>query len=708
MKNIFRILLCCVLISLWSCEKKDVSDQDEQSHGYSIWDGVSTSVPADFSDSTRTFSINSAAELAWLAKKTNETGQYAGFYGYTIQLKINIDLGGKNIAGAWDSEGKIWTPIGGSVNFRYFNGSFDGCGHTIRNLFVKTPATEEAGLFGYSKGSITNLTIESGLVENLDTLSNRYSGGICGRSDGTISNCINNAQIIAKGKLSYAGGICGKTDNIISSCTNEGHISAFSLNIPYNLDSSYYSAGTAYAGGICAYSSAAISGSANKGTATTENMISGYIGGIVALSTSSVSDCENTASLGEGLKNASIGGISANADIVTRCVNQAEILLGERIGAGVVGRCTQASNCVNRGRVSLVINKRIGYLAGVCGSASVVTGCINYGTIEGFPAINLGGVVGSATNISDCTNYGSIIIQKHYISNEFSIGGVSGSASTALRCYNRGNIKVDTIYSGKVGGVGGYCSRVVDSENSGTIWARGTDLRVGGVAGSSSLIENSVNTAALNVLTYTQVGSTHIYFGGVTGYGSVEQCLNSGALACVETTDGTGSCIYTGGIIGMGDIFASKNEGSVDVTNTKSKGYYLVGGLAGFGISAYCCKNEGVLNSESPMVGGMAGQINGKFQACISIGNSQYSGVVPISSGQDSIQDCYFSSAHACGSGQPAIIGGGQFSENSWPSASLRAWGTLDPQGVAWTCPWSTLGSWNGGTPIYPKLIIEQ
>lgn len=708
MKRVFRIFLCCAFIAFWSCEKEDVSDQDQNGHSrrYSIWDGVSSSIPTDFSDSTRTFSINSAAELAWLAKKTNETGLYDGFSGYTIQLKINIDLGGKYSGGTWNTNGKIWTPIGSSLNFRYFKGHFDGCGHSIRNLYVKTSDAQDAGLFGYSQGSISNLTVESGWVENIDTLSTRYSGGICGRSEGAISHCINKAQIRAKGMFSYAGGICGKADNILSTCANEGKISAFSINIVNNPNYTYYNSGRAYAGGICGHTSATISESTNKGSIITGDVIIGYIGGIVAISTSTVSDCENTANLGEGLKNVYVGGICIQGYIVNRCINNADIVLRDNIGAGVVVQCTQASNCINRGRVSL-INGGVSYLAGVCGIATVVTGCMNYGAIEGCATTSIGGVAGDARSISDCTNYGSLLIKESYaFMPSKTIGGVSGSASNSLRCYNHGNIKVDSVYSAMVGGVSGNCGKVVDSENSGSIWVRGTYIRVGGVAGNS-LNENSVNTGAVNALTYPQ-GSIKILLGGITGSGSVNNCLNRGALSCMETSDGKESCIYMGGLIGSGNnLFASKNEGSVDVPNAPSKGKYYIGGLVGLGESVSCCKNEGVITSQSPLVGGIAGEIHGKLQACLSIGNSQYSGVVQKSSIGDTIQDCYFSAANAYGSGQATIIGGGQFSESAWPSASLKAWGNLDPQGAVWSCPWSTLGSWNGGTPVYPKLIIE-
>ena len=96
------------------------------------WDG---SVNTDwYNDSAPEFTIDTAAELAGLAKLVNEGNNFSG---KTITLGANIDLANKE-----------WTPIGKSG--KPFSGTFDGDGKTISNLVISTPNKSNVGLFGYT------------------------------------------------------------------------------------------------------------------------------------------------------------------------------------------------------------------------------------------------------------------------------------------------------------------------------------------------------------------------------------------------------------------------------------------------------------------------------------------------------------------------------------------------------------------------------
>ena len=139
-----------------------------------------------------------------------------------------------------------WTPIGS----KKYQGTFDGNGKTIRNLFISS-TSNEIGFFGCAADCrIKNITFDNAkvkgndncstgilagyagscVIENIKTTENcsvegQYeTGGIAGRANGNISNCENHA--IVKGLHSVGGivGICFDSENSITSCANYGAI----------------------------------------------------------------------------------------------------------------------------------------------------------------------------------------------------------------------------------------------------------------------------------------------------------------------------------------------------------------------------------------------------------------------------------------------------------------------------------------------------
>ena len=139
-----------------------------------------------------------------------------------------------------------WTPIGNFDN-RY-QGTFDGNGKTIRNLYINNAASGYVGFFGYAeKGSIKNITFDNAkvkstaectgilagyeeycFIENIKTLANcsvegkDKVGGIAGSAIDNIINCENHAMV--KG-TSYVGGVVGRYDGeykSITLCANYG------------------------------------------------------------------------------------------------------------------------------------------------------------------------------------------------------------------------------------------------------------------------------------------------------------------------------------------------------------------------------------------------------------------------------------------------------------------------------------------------------
>ena len=122
-----------------------------------VWDGESMTVPA-YDDVAKTYTIDEASDLAWLAAAVNgtleETRAIAAdsFVGKTFVLESDINL-----------NNEPWTPIGTSAN--PFKGIFDGNNKTIANLFVDGGSESNKGLFGFTiEGEVKNLTIDNAKV----------------------------------------------------------------------------------------------------------------------------------------------------------------------------------------------------------------------------------------------------------------------------------------------------------------------------------------------------------------------------------------------------------------------------------------------------------------------------------------------------------------------------------------------------------------
>ena len=174
-----------------------------------------------------------------------------------------------------------WTPI------TWFQGTFDGNGKTISNLYINA-TSNYTGFFGYAYvGSIKNITFDNArvkntggynfgilvgnagscIIENIKTLANcsvegeNYVGGIAGVANGNISNCENRATV--KG-IRYLGGVVAAySGNSITSCANYGVVTGSGESV----------------GGIAGYfNSGTIQNSVNYGDVTGTDNVGNLIG----------------------------------------------------------------------------------------------------------------------------------------------------------------------------------------------------------------------------------------------------------------------------------------------------------------------------------------------------------------------------------------------------------------------------------------------
>ena len=178
-----------------------------------LWDGTMLRKPT-IDDVNKTIKISEGSELAYVAQWVNGTLDTdnvtraavaaTDLKGYTVSLECDIDL-----------NNKAWTPIG--VAGAVFKGTFDGNGHTIKNLNVDVTdkmvgdKPYSAGLFGSVRGTVKNLNIEKAVIKGNYKAGAVVGDGLCSR----IENChVNNAEIVStpdanKDNANHVGGIVG-------------------------------------------------------------------------------------------------------------------------------------------------------------------------------------------------------------------------------------------------------------------------------------------------------------------------------------------------------------------------------------------------------------------------------------------------------------------------------------------------------------------
>lgn len=123
--------------------------------------------------------ISSAAELVAFAKSVNVDGNL--YTGKKIFLCNDIDLAGIN-----------WSPI--SQTSEYFNGTFDGCGHTIKNLTINESNLRDnydgIGFFGWLGENGTGAVVKNLNFDNANVKGSCYVGVVCGYNQfAVIENC---------------------------------------------------------------------------------------------------------------------------------------------------------------------------------------------------------------------------------------------------------------------------------------------------------------------------------------------------------------------------------------------------------------------------------------------------------------------------------------------------------------------------------------
>jgi hypothetical protein len=108
-------------------------------------------------------------------------------------------------------------PIGNSSS--KFNGTFDGQGYKLTNLYINRPSTDHVGLFGFT-GSGSEIK-DVGL-EEVDVRGDNAVGGLVSVNDGRITNSYSSGSVSGTWMV---GGLVGVNDGPITNSYSTGSVS---------------------------------------------------------------------------------------------------------------------------------------------------------------------------------------------------------------------------------------------------------------------------------------------------------------------------------------------------------------------------------------------------------------------------------------------------------------------------------------------------
>ena len=164
---------------------------------------------------------------------------YLGAHFILVNDLDSVTAGYEELASPTANQGKGWQPIGpiiinqGGNDYYYgIEGTFDGQGYEICDLFINRPGEGYIGLFGcvYEEGVIKDIGVMNstvigkssvgGLVgRNMGTASNSYAigsvgadfsvGGLVGYNQGPVSNCYATGNVVAGGVVGNVSAVMG-------------------------------------------------------------------------------------------------------------------------------------------------------------------------------------------------------------------------------------------------------------------------------------------------------------------------------------------------------------------------------------------------------------------------------------------------------------------------------------------------------------------
>lgn len=347
------------------------------------------------------YTLTTASQLEGFAILVNGTAEGdISFKDKTIKLGNDIELTG------------TWTPIGIASGGHFFEGTFDGQKHTIKDLRVNTDDAY-AGLFGYVRhGTVKNLTVEG----SVRSISGTNTAGIVGYLyQGTVENCTNKAEVTAV--MGSVGGVVGHAYEGNGEC----HIEKCKNN-------------------------AAVTATGNEVNGAATGGIVGSTGDKVI-----VRLCENTGDVtASGTKDVSASGIGGWRVLNSHNSGRVEIASGtaDYLYAGGISAEGFVDSCQNDGEVYINAmwngSQGFNYAGGITGGGTVTN------------SYNTAAVVNNFTYADSAVK----------LQNGVAAGIAANPTSSIFNCYNIGDVSSTEGETHGLGGVGvpGVCDS--GAENS--------------------------------------------------------------------------------------------------------------------------------------------------------------------------------------------------------------------------------------------------
>ena len=689
-----------------------------------VWSGT---IAAQFAGGSGTeddpYEIANGSQLARL-NQIDTTGLY---FVQTADIRLNDTADWENWASS--APANIWKPI-------RFKGHYDGQGHTISGVYMKSD-NGLAGLFYVIlEGSVLqNVHVVESYVYGDDRDNSVYSsvGSVVGTNYGTVENCSNSGWVGGTSSFEECGGVVGLNKGTVKHCVNSGTVS---------------SAGSDIGGVVGQIYSGIVTDCFNSGAITGRL----YTGGIVGETKSSngVRNCFNAGTVTS--KEAYAGGVAGtmvNWGTMENCFNSGNVS-GQYYVGGVVGQntsnesntvkdCYYLDTCGAAGEghymtASQVSSGWVAYLLGEAWGQNIDNGKPNEGhPVLGGARVYLNGN-DAFTNSDDFSGSGATgsAIWSGTVAVQFA--GGSGTAEDPYEIANGSQLarlnQIDTtgLYFVQTADI--RLNDTADWENwassaPANIWKPirfkghydGQGHTISGVYMKSDnglaglfyvILEGSVlqNVHVVESYVYGDDRDNSVYssVGSVVGtnYGTVENCSNSGWVG------GTSSFEECGGVVGLnkGTVKHCVNSGTVssagsdiggvvgqiysgivtDCFNSGAiTGRLYTGGIVGETKSSNGvrnCFNAGTVTSKEAYAGGVAGtMVNwGTMENCFNSGNvsGQYyvGGVVGQNTSNESntVKDCYY--LDTCGAaGEGHYMTASQVS-SGWVAYLLgEAWG---------------------------------
>ena len=513
-----------------------------------------------------------------------------------------------------------------------FNGSFDGCGHTIYDLSL-THAQSPCGFFLETgpDANIIALNLSGTVAPRGD---DSMVGGLVGRNRGTITACSFTGTVSAKTQvgglvgqneasgfvtactvsgsvagLSATGGVCGSNAGTLAACTSSAYVNTESVDPALRLDAIDTSsilnffksittdnAGvTTDTGGIAGASTGFVERCANSGPVGYLHL--GYnVGGVVGRSSGYVNACTNS---GEVYGRRDVGGIVGQLEPFIEIQQAQDMLAGlnYRINAlhsAIDDAITDASAYSDA--LAAQLSTLPGYLSPV---AEAVRGIdpMDQEAILGLKdviASCISSMSGTMATIAEDVGGGSSVMTGHFEEINGSLSALSGAAMQTLTLLS-GDEEPDILSDDSDLDEGSdiILGKIEDGVNGGEI---NGDSNVGGIVGSVS-IENDLDPEGnLNVshsrLTKNKLSMRAVVkhcvsrgavtakrecAGGVAGRMDIGLVTNSAGYGTVAIEDGA----YAGGICGLcyGNVRSSCAKCSLSCAK-------YVGGIVGNGYDA--------------------------------------------------------------------------------------------------------------------------